>query len=183
MSDNEQLRLFEGTEDLTTAILIDGINSHYAWKSLNWMPDYKRMLDYFKRVVILKKIYYFVSLDKDQEENSIIRLIDWLDYNGFICKVTDTDERGRGIQVDFTVQAMKLVPAVDHFILFTGNSQFVPLVKYLDDAGKIVTICSTLLNQKMVSDDLRRAADNFVEINDLREHIEKKDAAFASEAA
>ena len=166
--------LFRGTEDLSAAVLIDGINTHYCFKqSLNWMPDYKKMLDYFRRTVILKKIYYFVSLDRDQEENSIIKLIDWLDYNGFICKVTESDERNRGIQVDFTIQAMKLIPSVDHFILFTGNSQFVPLVRHLDDAGKIVTICSTLYNQKMVSDALRRAADNFVEINDLKGHIEK----------
>jgi uncharacterized LabA/DUF88 family protein len=165
-------KLFAGLEDLSTAVLIDGINSHYVFKSLMWMPDYKKMLDYFRKTVILKKIYYFVSLD-NQEENSIIRLIDWLDYNGFICKVTESDERNRGIQVDFTVQAMKLLSSVDHFVLFTGNSQFVPLVKYLDDAGKVVTICSTLLNQKMVSDALRRAADSFVEINDLRKEIEK----------
>jgi uncharacterized LabA/DUF88 family protein len=165
--------LFTGTEDLSAAVLVDGINTHYVFKSLNWMPDYRRMLEYFKKMVILKKIYYFVSLDREQEENSIIKLIDWLDYNGFICKDTESDERNRGIQVDFTVQCMKLVPSVDHFILFTGNSQFVPLVRYLDDAGKVVTVCSTLLNQKMVSDQLRRAADNFVEINDLRPHIEK----------
>jgi uncharacterized LabA/DUF88 family protein len=178
----EQNRPFGGFEDLSAAVLIDGINSHYGFKSLNWSPDYKKMLDYFRRMLILKKIYYFVSLDKDQEENSIIRLIDWLDYNGFICKVTDTDERNRGIQVDFTIQAMKLIPAVDHFILFTGNSQFVPLVKHLDDAGKVVTICSTLLNQKMVSDALRRAADSFVEINDLRREMEK-DADFEKRVA
>jgi uncharacterized LabA/DUF88 family protein len=77
---------------------------------------------------------------------------------------------------------MKLIPAVDHFILFTGNSQFVPLVKHLDDAGKVVTICSTLLNQKMVSDALRRAADSFVEINDLRREMEK-DADFEKRVA
>jgi uncharacterized LabA/DUF88 family protein len=165
---------FAGTEDMTAAVLIDGINTHYVFKSLGFMPDYRKTLDFFKRTVILKKMYYFVSLDRDQEENSIIKLIDWLDYNGFICKITDSDERNRGIQVDFTIQAMKLVPSVDHFILFTGNSQFVPLVKFLDDAGKIVTVCSTLTNQKMVSDALRRAADNFVEINDLRQFIEKE---------
>jgi len=170
--------MFSGTEDLSAAVLIDGINTHYVFKSLGWMPDYKKMLDHFKKITILKKMYYFVSLDKDQEENSIIRLIDWLDYNGFICKITESsDERNRGIQVDFTVQAMKLVQSVDHFILFTGNSQFVPLVKYLDDVGKVVTVCSTLLNQKMVSDALRRAADNFVEINDLRHAIEKEPSA------
>lgn len=165
--------LFEGTEDMTAAVMIDGLNTHYCFKSLGFSPDYKKMLDYFKRITILKKVYYFVVIDKDQEENSIIRLIDWLDYNGFICKVTDTDERNKGIQVDFTVQVMKLIPVVDHYVLFTGNSQFVPLVRHLDDAGKVVTVCSTMLNQKMVSDSLRRAADNFVELNDLRPFIEK----------
>jgi uncharacterized LabA/DUF88 family protein len=135
------------------------------------------MLDYFKRVSILKKIYYFVSLDRDQEENAIVRLTDWLDFNGFICKVTESDpERNHGIQVDFTIQTLKLIPMVDHFVLFTGNSQFIPLVKHLDDAGKIVTICSTYYNQKMVSDSLRRVADNFIEINDLRAHMEKNGA-------
>jgi uncharacterized LabA/DUF88 family protein len=167
--------LFRGTEDMTTAVLVDGINTHFAFKSLNWSPDYRKMLGYFKRVSILKKIYYFVSLDRDQEENNIFKLIDWLDYNGFICKITDSDsDRNRGIQVDFTIQTMKLIPSVDHFILFTGNSQFMPLVRHLDDAGKVVTVCSTLYNQKMISDDFRRIADNFVEINDLRADIEKE---------
>ena len=177
--------LFDG--DLTAAVLIDGINTHFCFKSLKWSPDYKKMLDYFKKTVILKKIYYFVMIDTDQEENSIIKLIDWLDYNGFICKVTESVSResrdiagldrnnNRGIQVDFTIQAMKLIPTVDHFILFTGNSQFVPLVRHLDDAGKMVTIVSTLSNQKMVSDQLRREADSFVEIDSLRPFMEKED--------
>lgn len=165
--------MFYGTEDMTAAVLVDGINTHYAFKSLDWSPDYRKMLNYFKKQTILKKMYYFVSLDRDQEENSIVKLVDWLNYNGYICKVTDTDERNRGISVDFTIQALKLIQVVDHFILFTGTGQFVPLVKHLDDAGKMVTVCSTMVNQKMVSDALRREADTFVEINDLRPFMEK----------
>jgi uncharacterized LabA/DUF88 family protein len=165
--------MFEGIEDLNTAVLIEGNNTHYAFKTLGWMPDYRKMLDFFRRTVILKKVYYFVAIDREGD-NAIIKLVDWLDYNGFICKITDySDERNKGVQVDFTVQAMKLIPSVDHFILFTGNDQFVPLIKHLDDAGKVVTVCSTLLHQKIVSDDLRRAADNFIELHDFRQYMEK----------
>jgi uncharacterized LabA/DUF88 family protein len=119
-------------------------------------------------------VYYFVTLDLNNEDNTIIKLLDWLDYNGFNVRITDTDERKRGIEIDFTVEAMALVPITEQYLLFTGNSTYTPLVKKLDSLGKSVTICSTLLNQRMVGDTLRRSADNFIELDLLREIMEKE---------
>jgi uncharacterized LabA/DUF88 family protein len=161
--------------DLNTAVLIDGINTYYVFKNLGWSPDYKKLLDFFKRNSILRKLYYFVSLDTEQEDNSLVKLIDWLDFNGYQTKVVESEDRRRGIEVDFTIEALKLVSTVDHFVLFTGNGQFVPLVRALDNLGKSVTIASTLYGQRMVSDSLRRVSDSFLELNSLREFIEKID--------
>jgi uncharacterized LabA/DUF88 family protein len=160
---------------LATSVLIDGINTHYAFKNLGWAPDYKKLLSFLKKETILRKVYYFITLDSNNDDNTIMKLLDWLDYNGFNVRITDSsEERKRGIEIDFTVEAMALVPITEQYILFTGNSLYTPLVKKLDALGKSVTICSTLMNQRMASDTLRRAADGFIELDLLRSLVENE---------
>jgi uncharacterized LabA/DUF88 family protein len=162
-------------DELSTSVLIDGINTHYAFKNLGWAPDYKKLLKYLNENTLLRKVYYFITIDSRNEDNSIMKLLDWLDYNGYNVRITDTDDRRKGIEVDLAVEAMALAPVTDQFILFTGNSQYVPLARKLDSMGKVVVICSTLLNQRMASDALRRAADHFIELDHLRSYIENEE--------
>jgi len=115
-------------------------------------------------------------MDRANEENTMIKLLDWLDYNGYNVRITDSGGgNGKGIEVDLVVEAMAMFPIADQFILFSGNSYYTPLVKKLDSMGKKVVICSTLLNQRMVSDSLRRAADCFIELDLLRSFVENEE--------
>jgi uncharacterized LabA/DUF88 family protein len=88
-----------------------------------------------------------------------------------------TDSTGRrkvkgNMDIELTVDAMEIAQFVDHIVLFSGDGDFKPLVEALQRRGVRVSIVSTIRSQPpMIADDLRRQADNFIELDDLREVI------------
>ena len=61
---------------------------------------------------------------------------------------------------------------VDHIVIFSGDGDFRPLVESLQRSGVRVSCVSTIRSQPpMISDDLRRQVDNFIELEDLKEVI------------
>jgi uncharacterized LabA/DUF88 family protein len=88
-----------------------------------------------------------------------------------------TDSMGRwkvkgNMDIELSVDAMKLAPNLDHVILFTGDGDFRALVAALQEQGKRVSVVSTLRSQPpMIADELRRQADQFIEIADLEHFI------------
>jgi uncharacterized LabA/DUF88 family protein len=57
---------------------------------------------------------------------------------------------------------------IDHAILFSGDGDFRRLVEAVQRKGVRVSVVSTIRSSPpMVSDDLRRQADNFIELQDL----------------
>jgi uncharacterized LabA/DUF88 family protein len=60
----------------------------------------------------------------------------------------------------------------DHIVLFSGDGDFKPLVESLQRQGVRVSVVSTIRSQPpMIADELRRQADNFIELDELREVI------------
>ena len=88
-----------------------------------------------------------------------------------------TDSQGRrkvkgNMDIELTVDAMELAPHVDHIVLFSGDGDFRPLVESLQRQGVRVSVVSTIRSQPpMISDELRRQADNFIELQDLKDVI------------
>ena len=63
---------------------------------------------------------------------------------------------------------------VDHILLFSGDGDFRRLVDAIQRKGVRVTVVSTIKAQPpMVADELRRQADNFIELMDLSPHIQR----------
>ena len=120
---------------------------------------------------------YYTALAEEQEYSSIRPLIDWLDYNGFtmVTKPTKefTDATGRrkvkgNMDIELAVDAMRLADTLDHIVIFSGDGDFRSLVAALQQKGKRVSVISTLQTQPpMVADELRRQADQFIDIADL----------------
>jgi uncharacterized LabA/DUF88 family protein len=129
----------------------------------------------------LVRALYYTALAEDQEYSSIRPLVDWLDYNGYmmVTKPTKefTDSFGRrkikgNMDIELTVDAMRLVDRLDHIVLFTGDGDFRALVAALQSHGRRVSIVSTLQTQPpMVADELRRQADQFIDLADLEEQV------------
>ncbi|MEM7750403.1 MAG: NYN domain-containing protein [Pseudomonadota bacterium] len=168
-------------QDEKIALFVDGANLYATAKSLGFDIDYKRLLKHFRQRGHLIRALYYTALAEDQEYSSIRPLIDWLDYNGYtmITKPTKefTDAHGRrkikgNMDIELTVDAMKLAPSLDHIVLFTGDGDFRALVAAIQGMGRRVSVVSTLQTQPaMVADELRRQADQFIDLADLEQVI------------
>ena len=159
-------------------LLIDGANLYATARTLGFDIDYKQMLATFQQRGYLLRAYYYTALIEDQEYSSIRPLIDWLDYNGYtvVTKAAKefTDATGRrkvkgNMDLDLAIDAMELSASVDHFVLFSGNGDFRVLVEALQRKGRRVTVVSTTSTQPpMIADELRRQADNFLDLKKLK---------------
>lgn len=163
------------------ALFIDGANLYATARSLDFEIDYRRLLRDFKQKSYLLRAYYYTALADDQEYSSIRPLIDWLDYNGYrvVTKPTKefTDSQGRrkvkgNMDIELAVDMFEAAEHVDHLVLFSGDGDFRSLVQAIQRKGRKVSVVSTLSVQPpMISDDLRRQADNFIDLSTLRNSI------------
>ncbi|WP_037280358.1 NYN domain-containing protein [Rubellimicrobium mesophilum] len=163
------------------ALFIDGSNLYAAAKALGFDIDYKLLRAEFMRRGKLVRAFYYTALLENDEYSPIRPLVDWLNYNGFTMRTKPakeyTDSLGRrkvkgNMDVELCVDAMELAPHVDHVVLFSGDGDFKPLVEALQRKGVRVSVCSTIRSQPpMISDDLRRQADNFIDLEDLRDVV------------
>ena len=160
------------------ALFIDGANLYATSRALGFDIDYRKLLSSFQKRGYLVRAYYYTALVEDQEYSSIRPLIDWLDYNGYkvVTKPAKefTDSTGRrkikgNMDIELTVDALELAEYVDHYVIFSGDGDFRTLVEALQRRGRKVSIVSTMASQPpMISDDLRRQADNFIDLMSLK---------------
>ena len=165
------------------ALFIDGSNLYAAARALNFDIDYKRLLEFFAAKGHLIRAFYYTALVEDQEYSPIRPLIDWLDYNGYtmVTKPTKefTDATGRrkikgNMDIELAIDVMEMAERIDHVVLFSGDGDFRRLVEAVQRRGVRVTVVSTIRSQPpMVADELRRQADNFLELLDLQPAVER----------
>jgi uncharacterized LabA/DUF88 family protein len=179
------------------ALFIDGPNLYNAARALNFDIDYRRLLQLFQSKGRLIRAFYYTALAEDQDYSPIRPLVDWLDYNGFTMVTKPmkdfTDSQGRrrfraSMDIEIAVDMMDLADKLDHVVLFSGDGNFRRLVESVQRRGVRVSVVSTIRTQPpMVSDELRRQADMFIDLFDLAQHIqratgERRDSAGASPA-
>ncbi|MET4424233.1 NYN domain-containing protein [Bradyrhizobium sp. RT3a] len=163
------------------ALFIDGANLYATAKTLGFDIDYKRLLGEFQSRGTLLRAFYYTAVVEDQEFSSIRPLIDWLDYNGFTVVTKPTkefiDAGGRrkvkgNMDIELAVSAMELAEHIDQMVLFSGDGDFRSLVEAVQRRGVRVTVISTIASQPpMIADELRRQADVFTDLIELRAKI------------
>src|ERR1700751_3730895 len=166
------------------AVFIDGPNLYATSKALGFDIDYKRLLTEFQAHGTLVRAFYYTAIIEDQEYSSIRPLVDWLDYNGYTVVTKSTkefiDANGRrklkgSMDVELAVDAMEIAERIDQMVLFSGDGDFRPLVEAIQRRGVRVTVISTISSQPpMVADDLRRQADVFIDLVELRSKVARE---------
>ena len=168
-------------QDEKMAIFIDGANFYSTTKSLDFDIDYKSLLDFFSAKGRMIKAYYFTALRENDDFSPLRPLLDWLDYNGFhiITKkaktFTDRDGRTRikgDMDIEIAVKMLELAPHIDHILLFSGDGDFRAAVEAVQRLGVRVPVVSSLTTKpSLLADELRRQADDFIEIDDLEREV------------
>jgi len=166
------------------ALFIDGANLYATAKAVGFDIDYRRLLKEFQSRGPLLRAFYYTAILEDQEYSSVRPLVDWLDYNGYtvVTKATKefVDANGRrkfkgSMDVELAVDAMEIAARIDQMVLFSGDGDFRPLVEAVQRRGVRVTVVSTISSQPpMIADELRRQADVFIDLVELRTKIARE---------
>lgn len=166
------------------ALFIDGTNLHATGRALGFDIDFKRLLAEFRSRSMLVRAFFYTTVFEDDAFSTIRPLLDWLDYNGYtvVTKTTKEfiDANGHrkikgNMDVELAVDAMELADHVDQAVLFSGDGAFRPLIQALQRRGVRVTVVSSMAsNPPMVASELRRQADAFEDLRDLRSRIGRK---------
>lgn len=159
------------------ALFIDGANLYSASRNLGFDVDYRNMLDYFRRQANVIRAYYYSALLETEDYSPLKPLTDWLAYNGYslVTKAAReyTDATGRrrvrgNMEVEIAVDMLELAPHLDHAVLFSGDADFRRLVEAVQRRGVRVSVVSSIRTAPpMIADELRRQADQFIEIADI----------------
>ncbi|EDP66195.1 hypothetical protein BAL199_24649 [alpha proteobacterium BAL199] len=165
------------------ALFIDGANLYSAARALGFDIDYKRLLVLFGSKANLIRAFYYTALLEDQEYSPIRPLVDWLDYNGYslVTKPAKefTDSQGRrrikgNMDIELAVDMMEMVDRLDHVVLFSGDGDFRSLIEAVQRKGVRATVVSTIRSSPpMIADELRRQADQFIDLDQLAGDIER----------
>jgi uncharacterized LabA/DUF88 family protein len=165
------------------ALFIDGANLHSTAKTLGFDIDYKRVLKEFEGRATLLRAFYYTAIIEDQLYSSIRPLTDWLNYNGYTVVTKAAKEfmdagghrKVKGnMDVELAVDAMEVAGQIDEMFLFSGDGDLRSLVEAVQRRGVRVTVISTIACQPpMIADELRRQADVFTDLIDLRSRLDR----------
>lgn len=173
------------------ALFVDGRNLYGMSKALTLDIDYARVRSYFAEKGLLVSCNYYTPFDLEEDEdtgrkdfNQLKPLMDYLRYNGWrvfekqMKKFTDKSgvEIKRGSMVmEIALDMLFASDLVEHFVLFTGHGDFVPVIEALQNVKhrRVTVVGSTRTTPPMLSEYLRGQADNFIELDEIREDIER----------
>jgi uncharacterized LabA/DUF88 family protein len=163
--------------DERVALFIDGANLYSASRNLGFDVDYRNLLDYFQRRANVIRAYYYSAVLETEEYSPLKPLTDWLAYNGYALVTKPakefTDAAGRrrvkgNMDIEVAVDMLELADRIDHAVLFSGDSDFRRLVEAVQRKGVRVSVVSSIrTTPPMVADELRRQADNFLELAEI----------------
>jgi uncharacterized LabA/DUF88 family protein len=165
-------------------LFIDGAHLYAASRNLGFDVDYRNLQGYFRRQARLVRAAYYTALLENDEYSPLRPLVDWLGYNGY-CVVTKparefTDAAGRrrvrgNIEVEMAVDVLTLAPRLDHAIIVAGDGDLRRMVEAVQQQGVRVSVISSIKTQPaMVSDELRRQADQFIDLAELAPDITRR---------
>ncbi|MDD2795237.1 NYN domain-containing protein [Acidocella sp.] len=176
-----------------TALFIDGANFYAATRSLGLDIDYRKLLDFFSEKSNMVRAYYYSALLDSEEYSPMKPLTDWLAYNGYslVTKPAKefTDALGRrrikgNMDIELAIDMLELAPKIEHAVLFSGDSDFRPLVEAVQRKGVRVSVISTIkTNPPMIADELRRQADQFAELSEIAAAFTRRPADARGRAA
>lgn len=172
-------------------LFIDGANFYATTKELRFMPDYKVMLDWFSRTKgDVRKAAYYTGIIEGQRDDKLIPLLTFLQYNGWdlvtkpakvwVNAVTGEKKIKGNVDIELTLDIIDATEYLDHIYLFSGDGDFSALVKWVQNKGVKVTVVSSIETRPpMCADELRRQANCFLDVCEIRQFFKRQPANLA----
>jgi uncharacterized LabA/DUF88 family protein len=177
-------------------VFIDASNLWQAQKAKGKMFDYEKLKQFLRNKFCANelKIFYYTAYPKEgtrqESQDGKHKFFTFLKKGlGFVVRkkelkriVEHTDQgdliREKGnMDVEMTIDAIHFSDKYDVAIMFTGDSDFLPLVSYLRNGGKNVYVFSSRNN---ISQELRTGTNGYFDVLELTEDIWGRSLEFDS---
>jgi len=165
------------------ALFVDGANMFYAQKENGWHIDYRLVQQYFFQNREKAAAYYFTAspsagdqarVDKYRRFKTALIYMGYSVVDKEVKVITDptTDVvRIKGnLDIELVFKMIVESAAYDEVILMGGDSDYVPILTHLRNLGKIVVVVG---RKQSTSMDLINAVTKFIDLNSIRDRIEK----------
>ena len=85
------------------------------------------------------------------------------------------------MDIELAIDVMDMAAHVDHIVVMSGDGDFRRLVEAVQRRGVRCSVISTMRTRPpMIADELRRQADNFIELADIQQEIVRTNYHHAS---
>ena len=160
-----------------TVVFIDASNIYHSQKQLGWNIDLRKLYQTLHAELNCFRLFYYLAYDPENIGQK--KFIDFLEIVGYAVRKKpikfikdDRVERGGyykgNFDVELTVDALDNRDRYDSVILFSGDSDFEALVKYLKKHKKRCIVVST---KGHISIELIKQA-KFIDLKKLRGILE-----------
>jgi uncharacterized LabA/DUF88 family protein len=146
------------------AMFVDVANMYYAARGQDVDVDYVALLKHATKGRDLIRAYAYTGLDPENENQR--KFIDFLGKNGYKPVVKDIRKFGDGrmkanLDIELVVDLFRLADRMDIAVIVSGDGDFAPAIRALQDKGVRAEVISFKPN---TSSDLIAVADEFVDI-------------------
>jgi len=162
------------------SIFVDGNNMFYAQQKNGWFFDPRRVLEYFRtehQETALINAFWYTGLKDPQDQRGFRDALISLGYTvrTKILKEYYDDSSGRysqkaNLDIEIVVDMFNTVDQYDRVVLFSGDGDFERAIELLRGKNTYITVVST---EGMIARELRNATDRYIDLNDIRDKIEK----------
>lgn len=162
-----------------TFVFIDASNIFYSQKKIGWDFDWQKINKYLLKNYNVKKILYYTGIkENDSKMQSLLNKLEKLNFSIFTKSLKKICSRNNQIiyksncDVEITVDTLLNQKYYDNLVLFSGDSDFVYVIKKLQRLySKKIHIYST---RKAMSWEIKLSANQYFYLEDLRKTIEYK---------
>ncbi len=179
---------------MKVSVFIDVSNLWAAQKVKGRMFDYEKLKNYLKKENNASdlKVFFYTAYpsngSRDYDLTNRHKFFVYLSKSlGFVVRKKElkrikisselgesTQEKGN-MDVEITIDAIHNMKNYDTAILFSGDSDFLPLITYIRNGGKKVFVYSSKNN---VSTELRTGVDGYVDVLNIKDDIWGRELKF-----
>src|SRR5688572_2191961 len=163
-------------------MFVDVANMYYAARGQDVDVDYVALLKHASKGRDLIRAYAYTGLDPENENQR--KFIDFLGKNGYKPVVKDIRKFGDGrmkanLDIELVVDLFRLADRMDIAVIVSGDGDFAPAIRALQDKG---VRCEVISFKPNTSSDLMAVADEFMDIMKVAS-ISRKEARAATRDA
>ena len=146
------------------ALFVDVANLYYSARGQDVDVDYVALLKTATKGRDLIRAYAYSGLDPENENQR--KFIDFLNKNGYKVLTKDIRKFGDGrvkanLDIELVVDLFRLGDRMDIAVIVSGDGDFAPAIKALQDKG---VRCEVISFRPNTSSDLIAVADEFIDI-------------------